>query len=578
MAGKRIIQALLIAGLLGFHPLVGTTNAQEKKEPPPRPAAIDEKDESASSREAKLPKIDLPEFVITGREFIELPLTSKLDQSGAPGYLLDASRLTVLGEKNKDSLSGESEKPGASLSRNVDNFDGRLSLGYGRFNSAYGEGWFGRKYEEGDFNLHGRYRAHKGYVDHADATAGSLDASGGLYLPRKFALFRGSRLTGQVSYEGEDFRFFGSAIPDLKRTVNNFQVGIGLLSGLNSFISHESSVSFQRLTLRDRDRSREDNLSFAFRASKEAAGFQFRGEFFYVADFLDQSNPGNDPHYLRTTAGFRKLLFDKFDLSAGLSFYFFRNSDTGFKSKFYPNVALQYYLNRQLTAFAQFEPRVERNSLSYSVSENRYIGNDISINHQDVFVNFSGGVQFDILNRGTGRVYLKYQRINNFPLYDDPTWNTYVDWVPLPFIEWDLFYGGTTRFVSINGEVVIDLTNADRLSGTLRVLSSHNSSTEEQAPYVAPVFFMARYSHHFPIGLSTQVVAQLVGERRIGIRVWSTTRLNSYFLLDASAEYSVRKNITIFLRLNNIFDEHYSIWNRYRELPFSILGGVSVKW
>lgn len=574
MKEHKIIKVYLIAGLVGGYSFLGGARAQEKKEPPPRTVVVGEKEDARASREAKLPKIDLPEYEITGRELIDLPLRSKLDQSGLHEGLIDASRLTVLGEKKNDTLA---EKSGAGPARDYLNYDGKLNLGYGRFTSSYAEGWFGKKYGEGDFNLHGRYLAHKAYVDHADAGAGSIDASGGLYLPQSLTLFGGSKVLGQVAYEEENYRFFGSRISDSKRTVDNFQVGVGLQSVSNAPISHESSVRFRRLTLNDKDKSREDNLSFTFRASKEVSGIQMRGEFYYAADFLEQSISRNDPHYLRAAASFRKLFFDKLDASGNAGFYLYRNFDSGFKSKFYPNLAFQYYLNQGWALFARFEPTVEQNSLLRLVSENRYMGNDVSIRHRDVFVNLSAGVQFNVTNRGTGRLYARYQRIRYFPLFVDPSTLVYAAIVGQPYADWDVNYVGITRVVSFNGEILVDLTDADRLGGTVTLLSSHNSETDGEVPYLAPIQLSSSYTHQFPFGLSTQVSARFVGRRAVYLYS-DSPKLNSYFLLNAGAEYRVHKNFTLFFHLNNIFDEHYSLWNRYQEIPFSLLGGISVKW
>jgi hypothetical protein len=570
MKGGSVVPVLLmtwIAAVVVFTPIV---KAQEKKEPPPKEVAVEEKDDTRALAEKKLPKIDLPEFEITGRELIDLPARSKLDESGGYGYLPDPGRLTVLGDKAADSLNALKRKFGASLLRNGGIFSGKINLGYGRFNSPYGEAWVGQRRMEGDFGLHGRYQAHDAYVANSDAAGGEFDAFGGLYLPQRLRVLGGSKVTGQVAYEGEKYRFFGTPNPSLKRTLDNFQVGLVLQSSPNSALSHESSIHFRRLTLRDNDKSREDNLSAAMKVSGDVGGFQLQGDFAYSADFLDQSITWNDPHYLRAAVGFRKIFGSVLDFSASAKYYYYRNSDAALKSKIYPNVALQYYLNRQLTLFAQFDPSVEQNTLLHTVSENRYIGNDVKINHQDVYVNFSGGFQFDVLSRGTGRVYVKYQRVRDFPLYIDPST------VPVPYADWNLRYDGTTRLVSLNGELLLDVSQSDHISGAVTILSTHNTFTADQVPYLAPVTVTGSYAHQFPFGLSTRVTLRFLGERHVGLS--DGPRLNSYSLLDASADLALTRNLGIFVRLNNILDEQYSVWYRYQEMPFSVLGGVSVKW
>jgi outer membrane cobalamin receptor len=84
------------------------------------------------------------------------------------------------------------------------------------------------------------------------------------------------------------------------------------------------------------------------------------------------------------------------------------------------------------------------------------------------------------------------------------------------------------------------------------------------------------YAHQFPFGLSTQVGVRFVGERQIALS--DGPILNSYSLIDASVEYSFIKEFSIFVHLNNILNEHYAVWNGYQEIPFSVLGGLTVKW
>jgi outer membrane receptor protein involved in Fe transport len=575
MRGSWFPKLFLLVAVIAGCVLHGKVAAQEKKEPPSRPVNVEPSDSSRALAEKKLPKIDLPEYVITGRERIDLPSSRKLDQGGGQGTYLDPSRLTNVGDKESEELLRLSQKLGASLFGGSRSFDGKLNLGYGRFDLKYGEGWYGRRFAEGDFDLHGSYQARDAYVEHSEATVGSFDASAGLYLPKRLELLGGSKISGQFGYEGEKYRFFGGPNPSLERTLDNVQVGLNLQSRSAAPLKYESWVHFRRLTVRDKDQSREDDLSLGLRTNGDVGGWQLRGEFSFDGDFLDQSIVGKDPNYLKAAGGFRKL-FGNLDLSGEMDYYLYRNSDSDFISKFYPNLLVQYYLNPDLTLFAQFNPSVERNSLLRAISENRYIGNDVQINHQDVYVDVAGGIQFDILNRGTARVYFRYQRVRGFPLYVDPSVLYYVMIFPTPYADWALRYDGITRLSSLNGDILVDLTQLDRLSGTVTIRSTHNSLTDSEVPYNAPVTITGSYAHQFPFGLSTQVDVRFVGERQIALS--EGLSLTSYSVVDASFEYSFIKDFSVFLHLNNVFDQHYATWNRYEEVPFSLLGGLSVKW
>ncbi len=566
-------QFSMLSGVVILMFLSFSAPAQEKKEPPQRRVEIEAREDTSAARQAKLPKIDLPEFEITGREIIHLPPAGKSDQSDVGALSLDPSKLVALGEK-REGASGS--KNSAPFGQALLSYAGKLNLGYGRFKSPYGEGWFGKKYDEGDFDLHGMYYSHDAYVPHADASKGSVDATGGLYLPQRLPVIGGSKFYGNVSYDAAKYRFYGTPTPSLQRSARSFQVAGGLKGNPNARVLFESSVSFRRLTLEDKDKSREDEFRIAARASGELVGFQTKGDVLYAVNYLEQSIPSRNPYFLRSSAGLRRVLFNKLDLSIGASQFFFRNWTGKSSAKFYPALSLQYFLRPDVTLFAQFEPVVERNSLALLLSSNPYVGNDVSIAHRDAFVNMMGGLQFELLNRGSARVYMKYQRVRNFPVYVDPSTFFYIYAVPVPYRDWVVVYDETTRFFSLNGEVYLNLTRSDRLSGSVTILTSKNSETENRVPYFAPVEVGSQYTHSFPFGLSTQISGRFVGRRPIDLR--DSHKLNSFFLLNSMAEYQIRKNLSVSLHLSNILDEHYSTWNLYQELPFTIRGEVSVRW
>jgi hypothetical protein len=541
------------------------SRGQEKKEPPSRPVQVEKKEDPKTARDAKLPKIDLPEYVITGREVIELPSTSKLTPNDTANSLVDASQLSGLGEKSK-----ASEPTGKSVGglATPESFDGKLTLGYGNLNTRYGEGWFGKKFSEGDFSLHGRYLAHNAYVPFANASGGGVDAVGGIFLPSSLALFSNARLYGSAGYEGKQYRLFGSLNPSQERSVHIYRVNSGLSSSAGAVVSYDAAAQIRRLTIEDHDKSQEDELTLSLQLAHQTPDLHLKGSVFYGGSYLTQSFSASDPQYYKGSASVRKLFFEKLDLSGGVGLFHFRNSGGNFTSKVYPDIGLQYYLVQGLTLFARFDPSVERYSLGQAVAENRYLGNDVRIRHQDIFVNISGGVEFETLNRGSGRVYIKYQRVRDFPVYVDPSTT------PLP--DWDLFYAGITRFLSLNGEVLVNLTDADRVSGSARLLSSENSATKDRVPYLPLVQITSEYSHQFLFGLTTRVAGRFIGRRSIDFR--DALHLNSFFLLGASAEYKVTRNFGVFVQLNNIFDERYSYWNLYQEVPFSAMGGITARW
>ncbi|MDH3251731.1 MAG: hypothetical protein OEM41_03005, partial [Ignavibacteria bacterium] len=112
-------------------------SAQEKKEPSRRHSpAVTEPSDSTSR---PLPKIDLPEFVITGNEVIDFKEFSKtgVDQSLS---LKDESPQAGLNREPVTADLGGSWKEKAAFSAPAGGLNGRFSAGYGSFGTPSFDG------------------------------------------------------------------------------------------------------------------------------------------------------------------------------------------------------------------------------------------------------------------------------------------------------------------------------------------------------------------------------------------------------------------------------------------------------
>src|ERR1039458_4358763 len=116
-----------------FFFLIASLSAQEKKEPAQRDAAVPDQNE------APLPKIDLPEFLITGQETIDLPVSSKSiieeDNAYVPGSPMPG---------RKDAGSDGEGKLEKDFAGPVGEMNGKVQGGIGNYPSPYMEGWFGK--------------------------------------------------------------------------------------------------------------------------------------------------------------------------------------------------------------------------------------------------------------------------------------------------------------------------------------------------------------------------------------------------------------------------------------------------
>ena len=80
--------------------------------------------------------------------------------------------------------------------------------------------------------------------------------------------------------------------------------------------------------------------------------------------------------------------------------------------------------------------------------------------------------------------------------------------------------------------------------------------------------------------LSLSATALYVGSQVDGNRSFSIQRLDAdpYFVVNFAANYDCGRGVTIFARIDNVFDERYENPTGFQRPGFGAFGGVRVAW
>ena len=80
--------------------------------------------------------------------------------------------------------------------------------------------------------------------------------------------------------------------------------------------------------------------------------------------------------------------------------------------------------------------------------------------------------------------------------------------------------------------------------------------------------------------LSFSATMLYVGSQVDGNRSFSIQRLDTdpYFVVNLAAEYDCGRGVTVFARIDNVFDERYENPTGFQRPGFGVFGGVRVAW
>lgn len=538
--------------------------AQEKPVPPERKPGASA-DTAARKPEAQLPKIDLPEFVITGNESIALPEFRKtaidenltLDGFKARGPGQRETTRVVLRNAGKDQMGFDNTRDG---------FNGRLMAGYGSYRTPFIDGWFGEAFSGSDFLFKAGYKSSDGFIENTDFRSGYATISGATYISEESSVLARSRVRAGLGFQGNSYRLYGTSSPATKRTVNRSTLSLSANSSYADPFSYNTGLYVQTASIKDRTKTNETALGGEFSANKSFDDFALRGDIGLWTDFYDAPSALNNPYFMQFSLAVRKHFSDQVDLVVGGSAYLGRGSQTGKVGKVYPKIQVSWYMVESVTLFANYTPHVQRGSLSTIVEESPYVVNDVGIRNAEYYHDAALGAQLNLPSSVTARLSFNYKQVRNNAIYIDPL-ATGV-WIPS--------YFGTTRLLSVEGEFYVDITDADHFGASAVIRNSRNSVTGEQIPYLSLAQLSGLYQHRFPFGLTVGSTFQIFGKQYID--ALATESLPAFTLLDFKAEYEIMRQLSVAFMLNNVLDENQIRWKGYQGIPRTVALGLNLSW
>jgi hypothetical protein len=565
LVSVRMVKRSIVIGLLVLSAACAM-QAQEKKEPDQRdvkvpPAAPEEP-------KAPLPKIENPEFVITGQEAVELPAAAKNDASDASAFV---PPLPAAGAKQSDV-----ERTASKLTlqqREQGGLNGKVYGTFGNFTTPALGAWFGKSFSEGSMAVNARYASSDGYAQYTQWQSAGFGLAGSYRLPASGDFLSESRWKSEFSMGGDQYRAFGSSAPWVRRTRADLDFAIGFDSRYvwkhPSFspIDYSTGISWTRTGLTDSASAVENEYAFTTTASGLYETLPVRASFEYRIS--DEQMPHFDAHmmqWLAMTGDAKVMAAKNLQVSFGASLFAYRGDDTPMSLRLYPRVSAGYFAASWLTIRAGFDPTVTRTSLRSVVKENKYLLNDVLLRPADSPLAVYGGVDCRPLDNAAISVRFEYRRVDDYQSFLE-TPQTHV---------WSAVYFSDIRVKKTDVRASYAMSQAGTFTGFVVFTSTTHKDSSAMLPYVPRVNAGIVYRHTFPSNLSVEVTGEYVGKRLTGA---SGSAANAgYGVLGAKGEYGIAGNFRLSAEIQNLLNQNYYIWDGYRERELFASVGISYLW
>jgi hypothetical protein len=548
-----------------FFLLIASLSAQEKKEPAQRDAAVPDQNE------APLPKIDLPEFLITGQETIDLPVSSK--------SIIEEDNVYVPGSPmpgRKDAgIDGEG-KVQKDFGGPAGEMNGKVQGGIGNYTSPYMEGWFGKNYDGGGVLFHANYASSNGQVTDANWQKTGIGIQGDYLSPQTFGMLAGSRLNGGLNFSGQTYRAYGSLVPSQLRTLNDVRLNMGLASRttvsdkLDDALDYSAALSWNGTSLNDSLNSSQNDFGVSVSASTRKSDIQLRGSMEYVLSDVSMQLPPNIethlPEWFDLRLSGEKFFLPELQATLTVQQFIYRGNLSVPNGRFYPGAQLRYFMNDAATVYFSIAPTVERNTLASLVNSDKYIQNREELRSSEVPFAFTFGSEYTFSDKIYGNGSLSYSSVRNFPVFIELNSAKVWDVMYLPNV-------AVTR-LAVEGSYTFTRENSATFAGSLNSTQAKDSSNA--VPNIPTFTLSGVYRRSFSNGIVVELFAEYFSKR------WKDFAHSSanagYVDVGGKGEYQLLENLRAVIQMDNILDRQYYVWDGYVERPLFISLGVTYTW
>jgi hypothetical protein len=235
-------------------------------------------------------------------------------------------------------------------------------------------------------------------------------------------------------------------------------------------------------------------------------------------------------------------------------------------TRVYPGFSVGYLIDGKHLLSLSYDGTVEFNDLGSVFDSNPYLSAGTVYRHTDRRQQAQLMIESDWADEVKTRLSATYANVNDYGLYTNPFSNGmfYLD------------YRGKTRLLNYQAEGFAKLTPNDYVAVKVLVHSTKNDLFQAAVPYLPQFELGGSLTHWFPFGLGLTPSVSYLHRRETDV-VGSRT-LPEVFLVGFNAEYDPVSQLRLFVRLHNITDAKYELWEGYQAPPFMITGGLSFRW
>ena len=561
-----VVEAMLF---LQFSVAASQDNSDEKPVPETRQleSQSNVKDSLGHALRSTMPKIDLPEYVITGNAVIDLPAVDKQSavEDSQASYLVSVLNppLTRSRQTAQFGVGGKEQIEGTQFSP----LNGTASASLGSYFTPQAGLWFGQTIGDYLYSVGGKYYRTKGFKSSTDRSSGSADLKGSTTLKSYNPYFDQSDIHSALTYGSETYHWYGTSNPAVSRNNTSLSLSAGIANWVNSPMPYGLDLGFENFEVSDTSRIvGETRLRIGGETRVMATSVPLNVSLDAQLGSVSYANASTGLSLVELTVASDRYTLNAFSLKGSIGGYLASGMAEQRIVRVYPHLDVAYQVNDRHTLIASYAPEVEPATLSAQIVANKYLSAASTVKHADDQLDATLALESDWSAGVRSKFAARVQSMMDYPLYSDS----------LSQGIWLLAYGGRTTIASFSAEIFAKMLANDYFAAKLTATSSYNAKIGGMVPYLPAVQLGFSYTKQIVSHWTGVASLSLIHQRKDN--VINANTMPGILLIGLRCEYELIRQATIFLDVQNLLDQQYDYWNGYQENPFVLSAGVSLRW
>ncbi len=513
----------------------------------------------SQENDKKNPNVELPDFVITGKDVISLQKANKLD----PGFISIISEEFIQPLYSPENL-GISDlanpiKDQLNLTDTLNLYSTRLTIGTGIYASPEGNLSFAQPFNNVIIGAVLNGENQRAYIDNSDRYKINGELSLAYFVPDDASL-SGTQFKFRGGYGLNSYRFYASNNPTQKRNYYNGNYSLDVSNLVARYFNFDLSAKDKYTFLSDENLT--ENL---FRVDGYLKGsfpfFNLAGNFNYTRQLLTNNiiNKG-DFDYIFVRPYIQFILQNAFIISGGISY-----SKSGSLNYTAPYASVAFKVNDFVSLYGEFNPSAEFLGQGDFLVQNMYYNPQVFPN---AFIKktsaFTGSLKFQYFKYYEIDAGIKYFKADNLPFFMNSASSGM----------FDVNFTGATNysvyanFLFHNGPYGVFYATAD-----YNDLKDNSGNT---IPYSPKMKTTVAYGYNFDFGFSVQPKLDFYSQSYADLD--NLIKLDPYIDLGVKIAYKFGSNFSLNVELSNLVDRKNYKWYGYREAPLDLVAGFTYKW